>query len=78
MQNMKDKRKKPLVIRDLADKIRKRRFEIDLSQLEVSHRVDCNINSYGEIERGHVDPSFTMLIRIAKALLISPKDLMPE
>ena len=75
---MDDKKKKNQYLRILGIKIRKRRFEIDRTQEQIASTVDCNVAHYSEIERGIVNPSYLMIIRIANALLISPKDLMPE
>lgn len=75
---MDDKKKNAQFLRLLGVKIRKRRFDMDYTQEQIAHVIECNATHYSEIERGIVNPSYLMIIRIAKALLISPKDLMPE
>lgn len=75
---MDDKKKQAQLLRGLGIKLRKRRYEIDCTQEEISSVIDCNLSHYSEIERGKVNPSYIMIIRLAKALLLSPKDLMPE
>lgn len=67
-----------LDITTLARKIRVRRAEIGMSQMKLAEAADCHINHIGRIERGQADPSFSMLLRIARGLKISPKELMPD
>ena len=74
---MENKRKKVL-LRALSNKIRLRRFELRLSQEKLGELAGCNVNHIGRIERAQADPSFTMIIRISQALLLSPRELMPE
>jgi DNA-binding XRE family transcriptional regulator len=73
-----DNKTKTALLRKLGHKIKVKRVEQDLTQVELAEIIDCNPSHLGHIERGQTEPSFTMIIRIAKALLISPKDLMPE
>lgn len=60
-----------------AKTVRMKRHELNLSQEELAEKVDCHVNAIGRLERGQAIPSYTMLLKIAKALEISPKDLMP-
>lgn len=76
--NMNDKKTQTLYLRQLGSKIRQRRFELDLTQEDIALEIECNAAHYSEIERGNVNPSYLMLIRLARGLNISPKDLMPE
>jgi len=69
---------KKYYIKKLSNQIRMRRFELHLSQEKLAELAECNVNHIGRMEREQVDPSFTMIIKIARALGISPKDLMPE
>jgi transcriptional regulator with XRE-family HTH domain len=69
---------KLLYIRDLSSVIRIRRSQLKLSQERLAELVDCHVNHIARIERSKVDPSYTMVIRIALALKLSPKDLMPD
>lgn len=73
-----DDKQQKLYLLKLGNKIRKRRFDMDMSQEEIALGIECNTSHFSEIERGKVNPSYIMIIRLAKALLISPKDLMPE
>ncbi len=73
-----DKKKKQSLLRRLGHAIKVKRVDNQLTQYDLAEIIDSNPGHLGQIERGHVDPSFSMLIRIARALLMSPKDLMPE
>jgi transcriptional regulator with XRE-family HTH domain len=58
--------------------LRLRRYEMLLTQEGLSEKVGCHPNAIGRIERAQAFPSFKMIINLAKALKISPKDLMPS
>lgn len=62
----------------LAKKIRMKRFELNISQEKLSELIDCHPNALGRIERAQASPNFLTLIKIARALKIPPKDLMPD
>lgn len=57
--------------------IRLKRHELNISQEQMAELVDCHVNAIGRLERSEAVPSFFMILKIAKALGISPKDLMP-
>lgn len=57
--------------------IRQKRHDMDISQEKMSEIIGCHPNAIGRLERGHTRPTFLMLLKIAKALKISPKDLFP-
>jgi transcriptional regulator with XRE-family HTH domain len=61
-----------------ASKMRSQRYALKLSQARLSELVGCHINAIGRIERAQADPTFIMVIRIAKALNISVRELMPD
>lgn len=63
---------------NFATKIRVCRANSGLSQMKLAELANCHINHIGRIERGESDPTFSMMLRIARALKISPKDLMPD
>jgi len=54
----------------------RQRYILGLSQLDIAERMDCNLNTYGRIERGQVNPSLTMVIRMASALETSINELI--
>jgi len=60
-----------------AKTIRLKRHELNISQEEMAEIVDCHVNAIGRLERAQAVPSFLMILKIAKALGISPRDLFP-
>lgn len=64
-------------IKKFAERIKNRRLELGISQEELSDKVNCHINHLGKIERGQVDPSLSIMYKIAKALTVDLKDLIP-
>lgn len=73
-----NKKEKSALIKKLGHLIRVKRTDNKLTQEELAEIMNSNSSHIGQIERGEVEPCYTMVIRIARALLISPKDLMPE
>lgn len=71
-------KKRSPTLTELAKKVRLRRHELNLTQEELAERANFHVNYVGGIERGLRNPSFESIIALAKALDISPKDLMPE
>lgn len=65
-------------LKEFSKKIRKRRYDLRLSQLELSEKADCSLNALGRIERSQADPSLLMVFRISLALDMKIKDLMPD
>lgn len=64
-------------IRKFSNKVRLRRYEMKLTQMKLSELTDSNINSIGKLERAEVDPTLSMAFRVASALQISLKELLP-
>lgn len=69
---------KSKVLLDFAKKVRLRRYEMGLTQEELAERADFHVNYIGSIERGERNSSIESVVKLAKALKISPKDLLPE
>lgn len=63
---------------EFAKKIRLRRHELQLTQEQVAERAGFHTNFVGGLERGTRNPSLTSIMQLAKALKISPKDLIPD
>jgi transcriptional regulator with XRE-family HTH domain len=57
--------------------IRMKRYEIGVTQLELAELIDCSLNAIGNIERGTANPTLVMVYKIAKALNVSAKDIIP-
>lgn len=57
--------------------LRFNRHKMDITQEKLAELVGCHVNAIGRLERAETYPTFTMIINIARALKISPKELMP-
>lgn len=71
------KGKSPVLL-EFAKKVRLRRYELGLTQEQLSERANFHVNYIGGIERGERNPSVESVVSLAKALEISPRELMPE
>ncbi len=60
----------------LGEKIRAARVAAKLSQAEASQRAGIRQASWSDIETGKQDPTSTVLRRIARALRVSPGELL--
>lgn len=66
------------VLQEFAKKVRLRRYELGLTQEQLAERANFHVNYIGGIERGERNPSVESVVTLAKALEISPRELMPE
>ena len=57
--------------------VRMIRYAKGVSQLKLAELAGCSLQAIGNIERGQANPSIWMVYKIAKALEICPKDLIP-
>ena len=71
------KGKSPVLL-EFAKKVRLRRYELGLTQEQLAERANFHVNYIGGIERGGRNPSVESVVTLAKALEISPRELMPE
>ncbi len=69
---------KSQILTELAKKVRLRRYELGLTQEQLAERANFHVNYIGGIERGERNPSIESLVNLAKALELSPKELMPD
>lgn len=69
--------RKDILLRKLGGAIRSRRYLLGMSQLELAERTGCSLQAIGSIERGLANPSIFMVYRIAIALEIRTKELIP-
>lgn len=60
----------------LGRKVRELRKSLDMSGTELSRRVDCCQAYISRVERADVEPSLTILRRIAKALGVRVSELL--
>jgi len=70
------KSKNPILI-EFAKKVRNRRYDLGLTQEELAEKADFHVNFVGGIERATRNPSLTSIIRLAEALKVPLKDLLP-
>ena len=64
------------VPRSLAEKVKYFRNQRNLYQVELADIVGVSTGYIGAIEQGTRTPSLKLLKKIAKALKVSPKDLL--
>jgi transcriptional regulator with XRE-family HTH domain len=60
----------------MASNLRRIRRDKGLSQEELAHRVGCNRNYIGMIERLENSPTVAMLERLAEALEVDPVEFL--
>lgn len=62
--------------RVLGRRLRERRRQLKLNQEQVAERAGLNVSNYARIDRGHGNPTFHTLIRLASVLIMEPSDLV--
>jgi transcriptional regulator with XRE-family HTH domain len=62
--------------RVLGRRLRERRLALALNQEAVAHLAGLNVSNYARIDRGHGNPTFHTLIRLAVVLGIEPSELL--
>lgn len=67
-----------LILAEFAKRVRNRRYELGLTQEELAEKADFHVNYIGGIERAQRNPSLEIIVLLARALQISPRDLIPE
>jgi DNA-binding XRE family transcriptional regulator len=50
---------------------------MNISQMKLAELADCSLQAIGNIERGNANPSLIMVYKLAHALAVSPRDLIP-
>ncbi|WP_284452587.1 helix-turn-helix domain-containing protein [Parachlamydia acanthamoebae] len=70
------KKKKDPILTAFAAKVRKKRYELSLTQEELAERAGFHVNYIGGIERAERNPSLTSLMALAKGFGCSAKDLL--
>ena len=65
-------------LKDFGKIIRSLRLKAILTQEELSEKIGCHPNHVGRLERGQTEPSFSMLVKLARALKVSIRQIMPE
>ncbi|WP_411102416.1 helix-turn-helix transcriptional regulator [Streptomyces sp. cmx-4-9] len=62
---------------DLGNRIRDARLQADLTQEKLAELAGVDRTTIQNAEGGKVDPKFSLLLRIARALRQPVRDLMP-
>lgn len=66
-----------VVLKRFGNAMRLRRSEKNITQMKLAELVGCSLQAIGNIERGQANPSLIMVYRIAEALDIAAKELIP-
>jgi transcriptional regulator with XRE-family HTH domain len=61
----------------LGRRIRDARLYADLTQEELAHRAEIDRSTIQRIEGGQNDAKFSHLLRVARALNVPARDLLP-
>lgn len=77
MAQAKKKKKDPILLA-FAAIIRRRRYELSLTQEALAERAGFHVNYIGGIERAERNPSLTSMVSLAKGLECSVKELLPN
>jgi transcriptional regulator with XRE-family HTH domain len=64
--------------RRLGERVRQLRRERELSQESLAFDAGIHTNHLSSIERGEANPSFLVLVSIAKVLRVTLSDLVSE
>lgn len=63
--------------RELGNRIRDARLAADLTQEKLAELAGVDRRTLQHAEAGETDPKFSLLLRLARALHLPVKDLMP-
>ena len=66
-----------VIAQKIGKKIRLARKKNKLTQEEVAEKVGVHISTLGRIERGESNPPIQTINKIAQALKVKPKELLP-
>ena len=61
---------------NIGEKIRDKREDMDLSQIDMAQLIPMNQSNYSKIERGVQEPSLEQLRRICQILKLDPRYLL--
>lgn len=71
-------RKRTQIRIEFGRKVRKKRYDLGISQEKLAELADLHHNYVGSVERGERNIALENIIVLARALKCSPRDLMPE
>lgn len=61
----------------LGNRVRAARLDADLTQDELAELAGVHRSTVQDTEGGKTDPKFSLLLRLARALRLPARDLMP-
>jgi len=70
-------KQKSKIRQELGEKLLLAREKAKLTQAEVAEKAEIHVNYFARLERGEVNPSYEVLVRIIKALKIQSTDIFP-
>ncbi len=70
-------RERARILQAFGDEIRRRRVRLGVSQEELAFRAGLDRTYVSSLERGHRNVSLVNLHRLAEALDVRPRDLLP-
>jgi transcriptional regulator with XRE-family HTH domain len=64
------------LVREFGDRVRARRYDLDLSQEALAHRAGLQRAYIGQLETGMRSPGLETLAKLARALELDAADLV--
>ncbi|PCJ26573.1 MAG: transcriptional regulator [Flavobacteriales bacterium] len=64
------------ILKDIGEKVRKKRSDLGISQTELAHRIDKDQQSIHRLESGNINPSYIYLLEVAEGLGVSLSELL--
>ncbi|QDV26714.1 helix-turn-helix transcriptional regulator [Aureliella helgolandensis] len=62
---------------DFCERVKARRQELGLTQVEMAERLGLTQSTYASIERGRYEPGLNQIYRVAAALETNIHELLP-
>ncbi|HAB99101.1 MAG TPA: XRE family transcriptional regulator [Parachlamydiales bacterium] len=63
---------------EFGRRVRKKRYDLGISQEKLAELADLHHNYVGSVERGERNIALENIVALARALKCSPRDLMPD
>ena len=64
------------ILKDIGEKVRKKRSDLGISQTELAHRIGKDQQSIHRLESGNINPSYIYLLEVAEGLGVSLSELL--
>lgn len=65
-------------VKRFSQKIKQKRYELNISQQRLADVTDVHVNTINNIERGVMTPNLVIAMRISKALKISLDEVLND